>query len=138
MIPEKKPTSRPPAMSVEYKLKLPSKKQKRKVSSLTKKPLRKLPHVTRILALAYHLQDLVERGVVYDYADIARLSNLTRSRITQLMNLTLLAPKIQIEILSFSRTSYVDIKEKHLRKILKTPVWQEQYELWNKTKTELK
>ncbi len=87
----------------------------------------KFPHVTRLLALAHHLQGLIDKGIVRDYADIARLSNLSRARLSQIMNLTLLAPKIQEEILFSSDR----IKEKSVRMVLKTPVWQEQIKIWN-------
>ena len=130
MDPENNPAAQPPALSVEYQIKLPASNRKRKKTSPPRKPLRKLPHVTRLLALAHHLQDLVEEGVVSDYADIARLSELTRARLSQIMNLTLLAPKIQEEILSFTKSSFIDIREHNLREILKTNDWQEQYKLW--------
>ncbi len=42
---------------------------------------------------------LVRDGVVKDYAEIARLTGLTRARVTQIVNLTLLAPDIQEKIL---------------------------------------
>ncbi len=68
------------------------------------RPPPKLPHVTRLLALAHHLQHLIDTGVADDYADIARLSNLSRARLSQIMNLTLLAPQIQEEILCFKNS----------------------------------
>ena len=38
-------------------------------------------------------------GVVRDYADVARLAGLSRARVTQVMNLMLLSPDIQEQIL---------------------------------------
>lgn len=38
------------------------------------------------------MQDIVDRGEVADYADLARQAHVSRPRITQIMNLTLLAP----------------------------------------------
>jgi hypothetical protein len=70
---------------------------------------------------------LIDKGVVSDYADIARLSNLSRARLSQIMNLTLLASQIQEEIL-FSRGR---IDEKSVRMVLKTPIWEEQIKIWN-------
>ena len=52
-----------------------------------------------LLGLAHHWERLVREGVVKDYASIARLAGLTRARVTQIMNLTLLAPAVQNEIL---------------------------------------
>jgi len=38
------------------------------------------------MALAIRFQDMVDRGEVQDYADLARLGYVTRARITQIMN----------------------------------------------------
>lgn len=38
---------------------------------------------------------MVDRGEVIDYAEIARLGYVTRARLTQIMNLLLLAPDIR-------------------------------------------
>lgn len=59
-----------------------------------------IPRITRLMALAIKFQDMVDRGEVHDYADIARLGYVSRARLTQIMNLLLLAPEIQEEILS--------------------------------------
>ena len=45
--------------------------------------------------LALHVEWLIEDGELEDYADAARALGLTRARLTQVMNLLLLAPKIQ-------------------------------------------
>ena len=50
-------------------------------------------------SLAIKFQDMVGRGEVRDYADLARLGYVTRARMTQLMNLLNLAPDIQEDIL---------------------------------------
>ncbi len=53
------------------------------------------------MALAIHFEDLIRQGVVTDYADLARLGHVTRARVTQIMNLRLLAPEIQEDLLQF-------------------------------------
>lgn len=55
----------------------------------------RIPRITRLMALAIKFQDMIDRGEVKDYADLARLGYVTRARVTQIMNLTLLAPEIQ-------------------------------------------
>ena len=55
----------------------------------------RVPSTTRLMALAIKFQDMVDRGEVRDYADIARLGYVTRARVTQIMNLLLLSPDIQ-------------------------------------------
>ena len=59
----------------------------------------RIPRVTRLMALAIKFQDLVDRGEVSDYAELARLGFVTRARLTQIMNLLLLAPAVQESLL---------------------------------------
>jgi len=68
-------------------------------------PLPRIPRVTRLMALAIKFQDMVDRGEVRDYADLARLGHVTRARMSQIMNLLLLAPDIQEQLLARSSTS---------------------------------
>ena len=51
------------------------------------------------MALAIRFEHLVRKGVVKDYADVARLGHISRARVTQIMNLLNLAPDIQEAIL---------------------------------------
>jgi hypothetical protein len=53
------------------------------------------------MAHAIKFQDMIDRGEVRDYADLARLGYVSRARITQIMSLLNLSPKIQ-ETLLFS------------------------------------
>ena len=112
------------ALSVEYKVDFGNGKKnirtEKKPSANPPNPAHKLPHITRLLALAHHLQDLLDQGIVRDYADIARLSGITRARVSQIMNLTLLAPEIQEEILTGKQKD--DLKEQALRTTLKGSV----------------
>jgi hypothetical protein len=59
----------------------------------------RLPRITRLMALAIHFDPLVRDGEIHDNAEQARLGHLTRARVTQIMNLTNLAPEIHEEIL---------------------------------------
>lgn len=51
-------------------------------------------HVARMLALAHHLQDAIDRRLVPDRATVARKLGFTRARVTQLLDLLLLAPDL--------------------------------------------
>jgi hypothetical protein len=66
----------------------------------------RLPRITRLMALAIKLQEMVDRGEIRDYADLARLGYVSRPRITQIMNLLNLAPDIQEEILFLASGGY--------------------------------
>jgi len=59
----------------------------------------RLPRVARLMALAIRFDQLVRTGAVADYAMLATLGSVSRSRITQIMNLLRLAPSIQEELL---------------------------------------
>jgi hypothetical protein len=82
----------------------------------------RIPRITRLMALAIKFQDLVDRGEVRDYADLARLGYVTRARLTQIMNLLLLAPDLQEHLLLSATT----IDERRLRNVAKIVEWQEQ------------
>jgi hypothetical protein len=49
----------------------------------------------RLLVLAIKFQDMIDQGEVCDYADLARLGQLSRAHITQVMSLLNLAPRLQ-------------------------------------------
>ena len=78
-----------------------------------------------LLALAHHWEQLVREGAVRDYADIARLTGLTRARVTQIMNLTLLGPNLQEELLLNGRPTE-RLSERRLRTAASIPDWKAQ------------
>src|SRR5688572_11770411 len=84
-----------------------------------------VPRVARLVALALKLAGMVRRGEVRDYAELARLGRVTRARLTQLMNLTLLAPEIIEEILHLPPVTRGrdPIGERDLRPIAADPNW---------------
>jgi hypothetical protein len=67
--------------------------------------IERVPRISRYMALATHFEDLIRRGIVTDYADLARLGHVTRARVTQIMNLRLLAPEIQEQLLFMATTA---------------------------------
>ena len=80
------------------------------------------------LVLGHHFKR--RDGVVRDNAVIARLEGLTRGRICQIVNLTLLAPEIQEGILSL-REGNAHPAERDLRLLVSSPAWSNQREVWN-------
>jgi hypothetical protein len=93
-------------------------------SEPTAPALPRIPRITRLMALAIKFQDLVDRGDVRDYADIARLGYVTRARLTQIMNLSLLAPEIEEGILFIGNSGAS--RETQLRVVVALPYWQDQ------------
>ena len=63
-----------------------------------------------------------------DYADLARLAHVSRARITQIMNLLLLAPDIQEAILFLPRADgrRGPIRERRIRPIAAVLDWHKQ------------
>ena len=68
-------------------------------TAVTDAPTGRVPRISRFMALAIHFEELIRTGVVTDYAELARLGHVTRARVTQIMNLRLLAPDIQEQLL---------------------------------------
>ena len=64
------------------------------------RPPGRVPRIARLMALAIRFEQLIGAGEVADYAELARLGHVTRARMTQIMNLRLLAPDIQEQLLS--------------------------------------
>ena len=98
------------------------------------KPLGPVPRVSRLMALAIHMEGLVRQGKVADYAELARLAKVSRPRITQIMNLLHLAPDIQEEILFLPRTNgrRAPVSETMLRPITQIIDWKRQRKMWGK------
>lgn len=98
-----------------------------------------VPRVSRLLALALHMDDLRRQGEVSDYAGLARLAMVTRARMTQIMSLLLLAPDIQEEILFLPRSDggLDSIREKAVRPIASVPDWRKQRVMWRALKAGL-
>ena len=93
----------------------------------------KVPYVARMLALAIKLSDDIDAGRVKDLADIARLNNIARSRVTQIMNLLGTAPDIQEKILFLPPKSEGKswITERKLRYLARLS-WDEQRAVWDR------
>lgn len=81
--------------------------------------------VARQLALAHHVERMIEAGNLGDYAAAARALGVTRARLTQIVGLTLLAPAIQERILLGDLCT----SERAMRAVEKEPNWQEQLDL---------
>jgi len=87
--------------------------------------------VARMLALAHVFQRMIQAGVMADQTELARLTGFSNARITQLMNLTLLAPSIQEEILGMTVESGRDrVTERSLRRVVGLVEWEEQEVVW--------
>jgi hypothetical protein len=91
--------------------------------------------VARTLALAHKIDEMIRAGELRDLANAARTIGVTRARMTQIMNLLLLAPEIQEAILDLPPvTNGRDpVSERALRAIVAEPEWDKQLRLWEAT-----
>jgi hypothetical protein len=92
----------------------------------------RIPRVARLMALAIRFEQLVQRGEVADYAELAELGHVSRARITQVMNLLLLAPDIQEQILFLPRTEQGrdTVHLRQLQPIALVLDWRRQRRMW--------
>lgn len=93
-------------------------------------PLGRLPRVVRLLALAIRFDRLIQEGQVKDYAEIARL--VSRARVTQIMNLLMLAPEIQEKLLFLPRVMQGEdpVVVRELQGIAGKTSWNTQIHCW--------
>ena len=97
-------------------------------------PEGRVPRISRLMALAIRFDRLIKEGEIDDQADLARLGNVSRARVTQIMNLLQLAPEIQEALLFLPRTvkGRDPIRERHIRPIATELDWRRQRECWGR------
>lgn len=120
--------------AIQVELTLPVHQRRREIRaqpSSTSRPgsRPRIPRITRLMALAIKFQDMINRGEVRDYADLARLGYVTRARVTQIMNLLMLAPDIQEHLLS-SDEAILGVRERFLRGLCAQIPWTTQRHQW--------
>ena len=95
-------------------------------------PRRRVPRVARLLAFAHKVDVMIRAAELRDLAHAAKTAGITRARMTQIMNLLLLAPEIQEAILDLP--TFINgrdpVSERALRRIVAEADWKQQYELW--------
>lgn len=94
-------------------------------------PIRRPARIAVMLALAHRLRAAMERGVYESYAGVASALGVTRSRISQLLALTALAPDIQEEVLFLEAVDGVEpLSERALKSLVHMSSWAKQREAW--------
>ena len=88
----------------------------------------KVPRIARLLALAHKFQGMLDRGEVESMAELARLGRVSRARITQIMDLLMLAPEIQEQILRADTAGTAGLRE--LLGLAHQIGWDEQRAAW--------
>jgi hypothetical protein len=95
-------------------------------------PVGRIPRVTRLMALAIRFDQLLREGLIGNQADLARLGDVSRARLTQIMNLVLLAPDIQEQLLSLPQpaSGLRPIRLQQLQPIAAVSNWRTQRRMW--------
>jgi hypothetical protein len=96
----------------------------------------RVPWVSRLMALAIRMEELIRSRNVTDYAELARLGHVSRARLSQIMTLNCLAPDMQEEILYLPRTiqGRDPIQLQHLLPIAAVSDWRRQRARWKTLK----
>ena len=103
-----------------------------------KVPKGRFPRVSRLMALVIHFDELIRRGDLEDYSEIARLGHVTPARVAQIMCLLLLAPDIQEGLLFLPRTvkGRDRFREREVLRIAAEADWQAQRAFWSELSKE--
>jgi len=92
-----------------------------------KEPEERPARIALQMALAYRIQGAIDAGEIRDQAEAARRLGLTRARVSQLLDLTMLAPDIQESLLLLERSRESEpLSERPLRPLLRTQSWASQ------------
>ena len=87
-------------------------------------PSRRPAYVASLLAFGHELRRLLESGAVSGVGELARRLGVSQPRVTQILNLTYLAPDIQAEILGLDAIDGIEpMSERPLRLVLNEVGW---------------
>ena len=92
--------------------------------------IKKEPQLRQNLILAHQVQGILAEGKAQGLKQVAEWLNLNHQRLNQMMNLLLLAPSIQEEILCSEDVNISLIPEYKLRDIAFELNWNKQLEMW--------
>lgn len=123
--------------TAKHKLKFSSGRRAKKVVNaepIESPPTTRIPRITKMMALAIRFDHLIKTGQVKDQAELAHLAHVSRARLTQIMDLLMLAPDIKEAILNLEPTtdSAPRLREGIVRQIAIVPNFEKQRVLWKR------
>lgn len=91
-------------------------------------PTGRIPRIAKLMALAIRCDQLLRSGAIPDASALARLAKVSQPRMTQILNLTLLAPDIQERLLFLEpvEEGKAVVNEKKIRAVIHELVWEYQ------------
>ena len=87
---------------------------------VTTSDTRPVSRASRMLALAHYVERLVDQGAVKSYADAARQLGVSRARMSQILNLLNLPPKVQEGLL----LGDLHLSERRIRALVERVEWE--------------
>lgn len=94
--------------------------------------IKREPQLRQNLILAHQIQTLLDDGQASNIKQVAGWLNLSSMRVTQFMNMLLLAPAIQEQILFEDDAKIANIPEYKINEIIREIVWEKQIATWHK------
>ena len=97
-------------------------------------PSPRVPRIARLMALALHIEALVQVGTIPGYAAAARLGHVSRARLSQILSLLHLAPDLQEQLLFLQRPAHgrEPWPLRHVLTIAADLDWSQQRRRWRK------
>lgn len=91
-------------------------------------PTGRIPRIAKLMALAIRCDQMLRSGAVPDATALAKLASVSQPRMTQILNLTLLAPDIQERLLFLDtvENGKPEISEKGMRMACAVVRWERQ------------
>ena len=88
----------------------------------------RIPRIAKLVALASHMQSMIESGEVVSFQQLAELGRISQPRMPQIMSLLNLAPDIQEELLYLPEVMHgkAQIHERLLRPLTTEIDWRVQ------------
>ena len=110
-------------LTVTYKIKAKKRKTEKKPDTPPppdKPDTRPVSRAARMLALAHYVERLVDEGAVESYADAARQLGVSRARMSQILNLLNLPPRVQEGLL----LGDLHLSERRIRAVAAEGEWE--------------
>ncbi len=110
-------------LTVTYKIKAKKRKPEKRPDAPPRPPeqpdTRPVSRAARMLALAHYVERLVDQGAVKSYADAARQLGVSRARMSQILNLLSLPPRVQEGLL----LGDLHLSERRIREVVARGEW---------------
>ena len=106
------------------------KQPRKKSNAAISKHIKKEPVIRQYLVLAEQIKQYLSDNPAKTASNVASWMGLSPSRVSQILNLLFLCPKIQEEILLSAAKKLYSIPEHKVRIITKEVDWERQREMW--------